>query len=228
MKPGAMYSVARSGQQYGPYTLDQLRDYFNQGSVQPTDLVWSAGMATWIPVTDVLTPGAAPAAPPPLNAEAPHALPLPSPSVPLGEDVAAYPMPPSLHWALVLLFAVLTCGLFSVVWMFIQAAWVRRIDPTCKALFVLAVGIPLQFILSIGSGLAGGGEGKELLNGLALVAGLVTTIWSYFWMRSAIEDRFDLDLSGLMTFFFNVLYLQYHMTRIAKGEHAPRWQSVVR
>jgi hypothetical protein len=56
----------------------------------------------------------------------------------------------------------------------------------------------------------------------------VTTVWSYFWMRSAIEDRFDLDLSGVMTFFFNVLYLQYHMRRIARGEHTPRWQSVVR
>jgi uncharacterized protein DUF4339 len=226
MNPDAMYTVARGAQQYGPYTLDQLREYFSQGSVQPTDLVWSPGMTTWRPVSDVLTPVATPGAPPPPNAEGPHV--LPAPAVPRGEDAGAYPTPPSLHWALVLLFGVLTCGIFAIVWMFIQAAWVRRIDPTCKALFVLAAGIPLQVILNIGSELAGVGDRKELLNGLAVLIGFVTTQWSYFWMRSAIEDRFDMDLSGVMTFFFNVLYLQYHMTRIAKGEHTPRWQSVLR
>jgi hypothetical protein len=228
MNTDAMYTVARGGQQYGPYTLDQLRDYFNQGSVQSTDLVWSPGMTTWRPVSDVLTPAAAPGAPLPPTAEAPQALPVSSPSVPPSGEVAAYPKPPSLHWALVLLFAVLTCGIFSLVWMFIQAWWVRRIDPTCKALFVLAVGIPLQFIVDLGGVIAGVGNGREFLHFIALLIGAVTTVWSYLWMRSAIEDRFDLDLSGVMTFFFSVLYLQYHMSRIARGEHTPRWQSVVR
>jgi hypothetical protein len=55
-------------------------------------------------------------------------------------DVDDYPRPPSLHWALVLVFWILTGGLFKFIWMYRQAAWVRRIDPSSKALWVLAAG----------------------------------------------------------------------------------------
>jgi hypothetical protein len=152
----------------------------------------------------------------PLEAEASHA-PLPPPaSVSRSEDVA-YPKPPSLHWMLVLLFTVLTFGIFSIVWMFVHARWVRRIDPTCNAVFVLAVGIPLQIVLGV--------DGHDLL--AALVGGVATT-WAYFLMRSVVEDRFGIALSGIMTFFFNLLYLQYHLTGIADGEHVPRRHAMVR
>ena len=49
----------------------------------------------------------------------------------------------------------------------------------------------------------------------------VAWIWSYLSMRQSLEARFALNLSGILTFFFTVFYLQYHMTRIAKGEHSP-------
>lgn len=214
MNPGAMYTLARGGHQYGPFTVEQLRDHYSQGSVQPTDLVWCPGMTTWSRVDEVLSSGGAPGAPPPLDPETPHA--PPPASVSRSEDVA-YPKPPSLHWALVLLFTVLTCGIFGVVWMFVHASWLRRIDPTCNALFVLAVGIPLQIVLGL--------DGHDLL---AALVGTVTTTWAYFLMRSAVEARFGMALSGIMTFFFNLLYLQYHMTGIAEGEHAPRGHSPLR
>ncbi|MDP9323251.1 MAG: DUF4234 domain-containing protein [Acidobacteriota bacterium] len=171
-------------------------------------------MTTWSPVGEVLGPGVAPAAPPPPDPEAPRA-PFPPASVSRSEDVA-FPKPPSLHWALVLLLTFLTCGLFGIVWMFVQAVWVRRIDPTCNALFILAVGIPLQIIVGL--------AGHELL---ATLVGAVATTWASFQMRSVIEARFGIALSGVMTFFFNVFYLQYHMTAIAEGEHALREHSAV-
>jgi len=114
----------------------------------------------------------------------------------------------------VLLFTVLTCWIFGIVWMFVHAVWVRRIDPTCNALFVLAVGIPLQIVLGL--------DGHELLAGLV---GCVATVWAYFMMRSVIEARFGISLSAIMTLFFTELYLQYHMTAIAAGEHALRGDS---
>ena len=209
MNPGAMYTLARGEHQYGPFTVEQLRDQYRQGTVQPTDLVWCEGMTTWSPVSEVLGSGAAPGAPP-LEPEPPGGSPLAPASVSRSEDLA-YPKPPSLHWALVLLFAALTCGIFAIVWMFIQAAWVRRIDPTCDALIVLAVGIPLQ----IGLGLAG----HDLL---AALVSVVATTWAYFLMRSVLEVRFGVAHSLIMTFFFNSLYLQYHMTDIADGVHVPR------
>jgi len=134
--------------------------------------------------------------------------------------VDRYPTPPSLHWALVLLFTILTGGFFVLVWIFRQAAWVRRIDPTCKALFVLAVTFPLPVILAL---LPRPSLPDDLPLMLAMLLGrlisIVTFAWSYLSMRRVIEARFDLHLSGLMTFFFNVFYLQHYMTRIAKREH---------
>ena len=114
------------------------------------------------------------------------------------------------HWALVLLCTVLTFGIFGIVWMFVHAMWVRRIEPTTNALLVLMVGIPLQILLGL--------DGYEFL---AAVVGGVATTWAYFSMRSAVEARFGVALSGIMTFFFNLLYLQYHMTDIAEGQFAP-------
>jgi hypothetical protein len=121
-----------------------------------------------------------------------------------------------LSWVFVFLLSVLTGGIFGLVWMFVHATWFRRIDPTCNALFVLAVGIALQVVLAF--------QGHELL--AALVSGVAVT-WAYFWMRGILEERFDVAHSALMTFFFNMLYLQYHMTDIADGVHAPRAHNTV-
>ena len=49
MDPGTVYSLARGEHQYGPFTLEQLRHQYVQGSLQPTDLVWCPGMTTWSP-----------------------------------------------------------------------------------------------------------------------------------------------------------------------------------
>ena len=202
MNPGEVYTLARGEHQYGPFTVEQLRHHYVQGSFQPTDLAWCPGMTTWRPVSEVLGSDGPPEVPPRLDSEIPSA-PPPAP-VSRSQDLE-YPRPPSLHWALVLLFTVLTFGIFAIVWMFVHAMWVRRIEPTTNALFVLIVGIPLQILLGL--------DGYEFL--AALVGGVATT-WAYFSMRSAVEAHFGVALSGIMTFFFNLLYLQYHMTDIAE------------
>lgn len=206
MDAGPMYTLARGEQRYGPYTLDQLREYSAAGSIQPADLVWTPGMATWSRVDDLLGQAASHGAPPPIQAADSPARPAPK--------------PPSLHWVVVLLLAVVTWGLFALVWMFVHAVWIRRIDPKSKALYVLAGGIAFLLVGGFISGLMGdSSEGLELLVQLVW---LIAVLVAYFDMRAAIEVRYDLDLSGILTFFFNVLYLQYHMRRIAKGEHTPR------
>ena len=37
-------------------------------------------------------------------------------------------MPPSLHWALVLVISIF-CGFFALVWLFVQASFVKKLDP---------------------------------------------------------------------------------------------------
>ena len=55
------------------------------------------------------------------------------------ELVTDYPRPPALHWGYVLLFHMLTFGIFGSVWMFRQAMWVRQIDPMSNAVFKMSV-----------------------------------------------------------------------------------------
>ena len=220
MNAGQTYTLSRGGEKYGPYTLDQLRDYVKQGSVQMSDLVWSPGMTAWTPVSAVLgstaDPGASPAqvVPPPIPG-LPYATPQ-TPSVYAGSAATALPKPPALHWALVLLLSICTCGLFGYVWMFLQGAWIKRLAPTNNAVVILAVAIPVQWLLYIVSMVSF--EDGDSMRTLAFLVGFIGTQVAYFSMREVMQNRFVLQLGPIMTFFFNVLYLQYHMSRIANGE----------
>jgi hypothetical protein len=54
------YQISRNGQQFGPYSLDELKRYFAEGRVALTDLAWSAGMPAWVPVSQlpgIIVPG---------------------------------------------------------------------------------------------------------------------------------------------------------------------------
>ena len=135
-------------------------------------------------------------------------------------DPVDTPKPPSLHWGIVLALSLLTGGLFAAVWMFVQAAWVRRFDPKPRALYILAIGFSVVFLIALTTDENQGGI-QALLALIGDLVGFATVITAYFDMRSAIEARFNLRLSSPMTFFFNVIYLQYYMRRIARGEHVP-------
>ncbi len=208
MEEGPMYTLARGEQRHGPYTLEQLREYSATGSVQPTDLIWTPGMATWSRVSDLLQAGG-------------HQAPRP---VAAGDSTRtdSGPKPPSLHWAIVLVLAIVTWGIFAIIWMFVHAVWIRRIDPKSKALYVLLGGLAGVLSVGIVSAIIGLDLGR-LIGLLWLIAVLV----AYFDMRAAIEVRFGVELSGILTFFFNVIYLQYHLRRIAKGRHTPRSASML-
>jgi hypothetical protein len=52
----ANFHVARQQKRFGPYTEFTARNYLAQGSIRPDDLCWQPGMATWLPVSNVLQP----------------------------------------------------------------------------------------------------------------------------------------------------------------------------
>ena len=58
-----MIHVMRDGQQFGPYTIEDINAYLAQGTLLPTDQAWYEGAANWMPITDVpgVVHGAAPA-----------------------------------------------------------------------------------------------------------------------------------------------------------------------
>jgi hypothetical protein len=223
-----LYHVTRNGQNYGPYTLEDLQRYVASGNVLPTDLAKSEEMAEWLPVAQVLggaAPVAGPAAAGPYGAAAtPQYAPAAMP----------YPDPPNLHWALVLLIGFFTCGLFSIVWSFVQAVWMRKVNPRSNAVFFY-IG---YVVVSFGGTfirlflMAASAFHRQYL-GVSIPVTLVTILLvelAFFDMRRSMEEHFNgpepigLSLSGVMTFFFGMLYFQYHFTRINELKRMARYR----
>jgi hypothetical protein len=232
------YYVARNGQSYGPYSEETIRKYLAEGSMQASDMGRSDAMPNWAPLSQIL--GVANPAPP-VFAPAPPAYGAPAYSAPQ-YGVQPQPggnVPPSLHWAIVLVIAALTSGLFVTIWGFVQANWIRSIDPASKAMRDLVIGAVFPIIggvafviLLAGSGIASQldspsialigsmATGVLLMMGLCMV-GLIFTLKCFFGMKASLEryynsvEPINLRLSAVMTFFFNIIYFQYHLTRIA-------------
>lgn len=213
------YYVARGGQQYGPYTAEAVRRYLAEGSLLPSDHAREETAQQWTTLAQLFP--SAPAAPaPPVAPAAAWGAPTPG--------YMAMPVPPpSLHWALVLLFGVLTLGIFSYIWAFVQSNWVRKIDAQSRAttyyVLWLLFGVVGAFFRTAGS-VRGGDEGVALAKFSVLLSlvGAVFLIVGAFNIRRSLEAYYNnvepihLWMSGVMTFFFNILYIQYHLTRIAK------------
>jgi hypothetical protein len=206
------YFVRRGEQRFGPYSLSDLQRYVQSGNIAGDDLTQSEGMSDWVPVSQVLgnipaiavTSGGAAAAPAPEH-----------------EPV---PLPPNLHWSLVLVLGIITFELFNLVWAVVQANWARRLSGNNKSMVLVAMypagvitGILISFFF----------KDIAALGSLFNFAGRIAYIIGIFSIRSAMEDYYSsaysnptenigLQLSGVMTFFFSTIYLQYHINRVAR------------
>jgi len=196
------YFIKRDLQEYGPYTLAELQRYVASGNVLLTDLCRSEGMSDWVPVSQVIG-----------NIPVPAAAPAPTPA-----SAAQYPAPPSLHWALVLLLSVVTCGIFLWIWALVEANWVRKVQPTRKGMVLWSFTILLSLIEVVLAAFP-----DDTAKAVAIVlrlGGAILWITGTFSMKSSIEEHYNtaeplgLELNGVLTFFFNVFYFQYHFTKI--------------
>jgi hypothetical protein len=64
--------IERNGQQFGPYTLDEVNSHLSSGAILPTDNAWAQGQPGWVPISQfpgITLTGAAPppSAPPPVS-----------------------------------------------------------------------------------------------------------------------------------------------------------------
>jgi hypothetical protein len=231
-----LYHISRNGQNYGPYTLEDLRRYVASGNVLPTDLAKSDDMPDWVPVAQVL--GMAPPVVPPVYPQ-PLAPAYPGPWQP---GVAVYPDPPNLSWGLVLLFDFFTCSLFMWAWNLVVASWLKRVQPNSNAIFYYGAATALAVVqIALGShthitNIQPGfhwwttyytGHPWRNMVGLAL---WIVRLIARFTMRSELEDHFNgpepmgLQLSGVMTFFFGGIYFQYHLNRINEMKRLARYR----
>jgi hypothetical protein len=221
------YFIKRDLNEYGPYSLADLQKYVASGNILLTDLCRSEALTDWVPVSQVIG-----------NIPVPTPTPQPAPGTvfegaaqgygsPAGYSApvaSQYPPPPSLHWGILVLLGVLTCGIFGWVWAFVQAAWVKKVDPQSKGLLYYGIAVGL-LVLMFAAGFAEGMAGRPgAANGgiflICRLAGAIMWVVAAFNMRSSIEEHFNsgepigLSLNGVMTFFFSVYYFQYHFTRI--------------
>ncbi|MGC1175503.1 hypothetical protein [Polaromonas sp.] len=131
----------------------------------------------------------------------------------------AFPPPPKLHWSLLLLFTVISFGVFQFVWMFVQSSWARKVDPESKATAFFA-GDVFLFLLSLVFA-ASSDSGFKSLELPFLLGSCIVFYAGVYSIRRTMLDHYNqiepmqLEMSGAMTLLFALLHLQYHMTRIA-------------
>lgn len=224
-----LYHVSRNGQVYGPYTREDIERYLQTGNVLPTDMVRAEGATEWVPVAQLFAP---PSAGSPTIAAPPGFAGPPMTGYPVG--MSSYPDPPNLNWVLVLLFGIVTCGLFIVAWDIVQAVWMRRVDARSKALYLYIAGDLLNMfgsLLRFRTLFAGG---VRYGVSFALPFGLITLILivlARFDMKRSLEEHYNtrepigLSLNSVMTLFFGSLYFQYHMTRINELKRIAAYRS---
>jgi hypothetical protein len=219
------YFIKRDTSEYGPYSLADLQKYIASGNILLTDLCRSEGLTDWVPVSQVIGNIPVPAAPQPVAA---------TPAAYAAPAVSPYPPPPNLHWGICVLLTIVTCSIFGWVWAFIQAVWVKKVQPNSKGIlfYGVAAGIHVLSICfglyyGITLGLQGGSAaaglsapGFRLIVGFLRLAVVIAIIAGNFNMKESIEEHFNtaepigLGLSGVLTFFFGIFYFQYHFTQI--------------
>ena len=149
--------------------------------------------------------------------------PPPESSVPLvvpSPFLQTRPEPPRLHWGWLLAGDLLTRGLFGIVWLLVEAHWVRKVRGGQSKAYVWAilqlVALPLLFLLAVVAGFVGvvapHAAGPGVLFGLLMIGFVVLRIGALFALRSELEESpINIPLSGVMTFFFGPIYFQYHL-----------------
>jgi len=228
------YYIQRQLNEYGPYTLADLQRYVAQGSIQLADLTRSEGMTDWVPVSQVIgnipIPLAAGTAAGVSGGGTVYSGGTVYDGSTAGFGVQALPMqgnpivPPDFHWGLVLLIGVVTCGLFFSAWMIVEAVFVRKIKPESKGLMFVIISIALSYVGGFANGFysALNHTNPQPLSGLITLISVAILLVGAFQMRSDLEEYYNttepinLQLSGVMTFFFAIFYFQHHFSRIAQ------------
>lgn len=206
------YLILRNGEQYGPYSQAEVQRYLRTGDIYPGDLGRSEEMKEWLPVSQVLETGAPP---PPLSAahdDSHSSVGLPP------HTVLRTPDPPGLHWGVLLVLAVLTCGLFGWIWSLVLAGWVRKIDPHNRATLLLVSCLALSIVAMATLYVAP--DHLDSAAALAQLSAAALFLLAIFEMRRSImafygeHEDVPLFFNSAMTLFFNVVYFQFKFNRM--------------
>lgn len=135
----------------------------------------------------------------------------------------AFLSPPRLHWAWVLVLSIVTAGVFWMVWMVVQAYWVKKATGNSKAfawtlaylffvvgLMVVAVAGSVFYTLTEQHSLIA--DFMDTLQNLRRAVGFLLYIMSAFMLKSALESSpIGIPLHGLGALFLGPVYFQYFL-----------------
>jgi len=206
------YRIKRGDETFGPYSLSDLQQYVLQGNINKDDLAQSETMTDWLPVGQILGDIPVPLQPEYAGGIVPDAAILPT-----------VKLPPNLHWALLLLIDIITLGYFNIIWALVQANWARKLSGKNSAMVYIAM-YPAGIICGVFLAEFGRQADNPLMAGIGgflRLAAIICMLVGVFTIRSQMEEYYNttenmgLGLSGVMTFFFSVIYIQYHVNRIA-------------
>ena len=168
------YLISRNGQQYGPYTDAEVRQYLGTGNILVTDYAQPEGSTEWALVGAIfaahiaLGPAGQVSSAPFAAGTMPTAGPVFSPGTgfsgggtvpPTGGPPYApasfpssgkrlYPDPPDLPWWLALILGIVTFGFFFVVWDIVESAWLRRVERGSSAL-LLYIAVAVLYLIRL-------------------------------------------------------------------------------
>jgi len=208
------YFLQRDGASYGPYSLDEIRQFQSQNRIGPNDFLRREDSQQWLPWQQALAQAAAPVT---------YNPPQPAQPQPYGgfgqpqqpqqfqpqyqqpvygqqpQPGGAGPMPPDFPWYAVLLIGFL-CSFFPLFWLFKQASFVNRIDPRSGAVAKLVTGFGCYLLGAI-CVVAVGAFAREIdrdvqpfvaiFGGLIIIAGVVFLLMGTFGMRRSIHTYYN-------------------------------------
>ena len=201
------YFVKRGEERFGPYGLADLQKYVQSGNLAVEDVAQSEGMTDWVPLSQIL--GNIPA----LAIGGGGSAPL------VAAEPQLVPLPPNLHWSIVLILGLLTRQLFNLAWALVQGNWARKLSGDNKPMVLVAM-YPAGMVAGILT--IALSRSMAPLGGFLIIAGAIVYVVGMFSIKSAMEEYYTttenigLQLSGVMTFFFSTVYIQYHINSIAR------------
>ena len=126
------------------------------------------------------------------------------------------PLPPRWHWAIVLVLGIVTVGIFLDIWLIVQAVWVRKHDPSNRALQLTIVSIIVSVLAEILNSL----HATVQVTAAAFVISLILALIPTFMVRDALAAYLSrawgrpVYLGSFLTLILGPIYLQYHMNRL--------------
>ncbi|HZL28949.1 MAG TPA: DUF4339 domain-containing protein [Acidobacteriaceae bacterium] len=201
------YTLSRDGQEFGPYALADLQHYVAAGDILLTDMVRSEGMTDFLPVSQVI--GTIP-------------VPARATAISMAGERQEYPYPPNLPWWLVLILEMVTLGIFEAAWGLVLAIWMKKLAPSSRAVYYYAAYIACLGCIFVLSFMAAADHTANPMISLVNLVSIVLTLCARFSLKNSLEQHYNsvepmaLVLSGVMTFFFSVIYFQYHLNDIVR------------